>query len=145
MGQNNSRKRKRVTQVSPSHSVSEYDDDIIHVAPRPHTASRGSTERTPLAETQTRGNRARRAHTAQHVHGMPFTLSSPLAVPQELTNCSRYTLYPYQYRDTTSSDRRCRPGHTSRLLLFLPHPWRQRGLRMSHRRRSRPMHTLYTG
>lgn len=95
MGQNNMRKRKRVAQVSPARCTPEYDGDVIHVVPRPAIASRGSTERTPLAETHTRGNRARRARTTQHVHGMPFTLLSSLPLLQELTNCSRYTLYPY--------------------------------------------------
>jgi hypothetical protein len=48
----------------------------IEVIPRQITVDGESTERTPLAESHTRGNQARRARTASHVQGMPFTSST---------------------------------------------------------------------
>jgi hypothetical protein len=72
----NSRKRKRVAALSPTPPDDPEWDDCIEVIPRQITVDGESTERTPLAESHTRGNQARRARTASHVQGMPFTSST---------------------------------------------------------------------
>jgi hypothetical protein len=77
MASDNSRKRKRVVEVSPVRSISTSEGDTVHVTRRRTSAGISRTAPTPLTEARTRGNQIRQARTARHANSMPIALSAP--------------------------------------------------------------------
>ncbi|KAL1794298.1 hypothetical protein ACET3X_007719 [Alternaria dauci] len=77
MASDKPRKRKRVAEISPARSTPQWDADTVQVIPQRVPTRSGRTERTPLAETQSRGIQARRARIAWPANGDDLEQETP--------------------------------------------------------------------